>query len=65
MQLYHVSESCGFHKNKIVSIQPIGWAKKSLKYAVLLFTCRDFSPNLTSLTRLSQNRLDTCMALLG
>ena len=53
MQLYHVSESCGFRKNKIVSIQPIGWAKKSLKYAVLLFTCRDLSLNLTSLTRLS------------
>ena len=43
MQLYHVSENCGFRKNRIVSIQPIGWAKKSKKYAVLLSTYRDFS----------------------
>lgn len=53
MQLFHVSESCGFHKNKIVSIQPIGWAKKSLKYTVLLSTWRDFSPNPNSVTRAS------------
>ena len=59
MQLYHVSESCGFRENSELLVFSRLGEQKNLKdnYAVLLSTCRDFSPNLTSLTRLSQNRL--------